>query len=109
MDQEAFVPICWFFTIIGEATKVLSRERLNRHPTVDWRGSARFRDVLSHQYFRIAPTLLWNATSVSLPPLDAVFAIEMPGTATPGDAVLEGRPVAGPTLNRPARSLRGSR
>jgi uncharacterized protein with HEPN domain len=83
MDQEAFVPICWSFVIIGEAIKTLPRELLDRHPTVDWKGFARFRDVLAHQYFRIDPTLLWNATSVSLPPLDAAVAAEMAGAATP--------------------------
>ena len=86
LDQEAFVPICWSFVIIGEATKALPRELLERHPAVDWKGFARFRDVLAHQYFRIDPTLLWNATSVSLPPLDAAVAAEMARPATaPGD------------------------
>lgn len=84
MDPEAFVPICWSFVVIGEATKALPKELLERHPAVGLEGFARFRDVLAHQYFRIDPTLLWNATSVSLPPLDAAVAAEMAGTAPPG-------------------------
>jgi uncharacterized protein with HEPN domain len=58
MDQEALIPICWSFVVIGEAIKVLPEDLRNRHPAVDWRGFARFRDVLAHQYFRIEPTLL---------------------------------------------------
>jgi uncharacterized protein with HEPN domain len=47
---------------------------------VDWKGFARFRDVLAHQYFRIDPVLLWKAVSVSLPPLDAAVTAELEGT-----------------------------
>jgi uncharacterized protein with HEPN domain len=63
--------------IIGEAIKTLPKDLLRRHPAVDWRGFARFRDVLAHQYFRIEPTFLWNAISSSLPPLDAAVAAEL--------------------------------
>jgi uncharacterized protein with HEPN domain len=81
MDQEALIPICWSFVVIGEAIKVLPGDLLSRHPAVDWRGFARFRDVLAHQYFRIEPTLLWQAISVSLPPLDAAVTTELERTA----------------------------
>lgn len=84
-DQEALIPICWFFVVIGEATKALPKDLLDRHPAVDWRGFARFRDVLAHQYFRIEPTFLWKAVSISLPPLDAAVAAELERTATTPD------------------------
>jgi uncharacterized protein with HEPN domain len=83
MDQEALIPICWSFVVIGEAIKVLPEDLRNRHPAVDWRGFARFRDVLAHQYFRIEPTLLWRAISVSLPPLDAAVITELRRAAGP--------------------------
>lgn len=85
-DQEALVPICWSFLVIGEAIKGLPEDLLRRHPAVDWRGFTRFRDVLAHQYFRIEPTFLWKAISVSLPPLDAAVTTELEKTAaTPDD------------------------
>lgn len=75
VDQDALIPICWSFVVIGEAVKALPEDLMDRHPAVDWKGFARFRDVLAHQYFRIEPTLLWKAISISLPPLrDAVSA-----------------------------------
>ncbi|MGB3292349.1 MAG: HepT-like ribonuclease domain-containing protein [Phormidesmis sp.] len=37
-------------TIIGEATKRLSREFRNQHPTIPWRQIAGMRDILSHDY-----------------------------------------------------------
>ena len=76
-DQEAFVPICWSFVVIGEAVKSLPEDLLERHPAVDWKGFARFRDVIGHQYFRIEPTLLWKAISISLPPLRDASSAEL--------------------------------
>ncbi len=48
---------------IGEAVKLLPPELLARHPTVDWRGWAGLRDIISHQYFslelpRMRPTIV---------------------------------------------------
>jgi uncharacterized protein with HEPN domain len=80
-DQEALVPICWSFLVIGEAVKALPKDLLGRYPAVDWRGFARFRDVLAHQYFRIEPTFLSKAISISLPPLDAAVTTELERTA----------------------------
>jgi uncharacterized protein with HEPN domain len=74
-DQDVVARICWSFIVIGEAIKTLPEDLRTRHPAVDWKGFARFRDVLAHQYFRIDQALLWRAVSRSLPPLwDAVSA-----------------------------------
>jgi uncharacterized protein with HEPN domain len=48
---------------IGEAVKLLPPELLAKHPTVDWRGWAGLRDIVSHQYFsleipRLRPTVI---------------------------------------------------
>jgi uncharacterized protein with HEPN domain len=88
-DEESLIPICWSFIVIGEAVKTMPKELKDRHPAVDWRGFARFRDVLAHQYFRIDRVLLWKAISVSLPPLDAAVTAELEQTkkgADPKDA-----------------------
>jgi uncharacterized protein with HEPN domain len=85
LDQEALVPICWSFLVIGEAVKALPKNLLGRYPAVDWRGFARFRDVLARQYFRIEPTFLWKAISISLPALDAAVTTELERTAAMPD------------------------
>jgi uncharacterized protein with HEPN domain len=77
MDEESLIPVCWSFVVIGEAVKALPKDLLSRHPAVDWRGFARFRDVLAHQYFRIDPALLWKAITVSLPPLRGAVDAEV--------------------------------
>ena len=48
---------------IGEAVKLLPPDLLGRHPSVDWRGWAGLRDLVSHQYFslelpRLRPTVV---------------------------------------------------
>ena len=78
-DEEVLIPICWSFMVIGEAIKTLPEDLMGRHPGVDWKGFARFRDILAHKYFRIEPTFLWKAISVSLPPLEAALAAELDG------------------------------
>ena len=82
VEEEALIPICWSFVVIGEAIKALPKDLLDRHSTVDWKGFARFRDVLAHQYFRIDRTFLWKAISVSLPPLDTAVAAELEAAST---------------------------
>jgi uncharacterized protein with HEPN domain len=86
-DLETLIPISWSFIVIGEAVKALPKDLLERHRAVDWKGFARFRDVLAHQYFLIDPIFLWKAVSVSLPPLDAAVTAELAGTgAAPAEA-----------------------
>jgi len=52
------------FQVIGEAIKNLPTELRMRYPDTDWKKIAGFRDVLTHVYFGIKLTILWdNATN----------------------------------------------
>ncbi len=62
---------------IGEAVKLLPTELLARHPGVDWRGWARLRDVLSHQYFRLQTARLHATILEDIPPLLIAIAAEL--------------------------------
>jgi len=85
MDEAAFqgahestlAALGWWLLVIGEAIKALPQDVQVRHPAVDWRGFARFRDVLVHQYFRIEPVWLWDAVSTELAPLRAAVSAEL--------------------------------
>lgn len=55
--------------IIGEAAKMLPEEAKARMPEVDWRGAARFRDVVAHRYFSLDPEVVWNIVETKLPAL----------------------------------------
>ncbi len=57
--------------VIGEAIKKLPEALTERHPAVDWRGFARMRDVLAHQYFVADLDIVWQAVNEELPGLEA--------------------------------------
>lgn len=57
------------FEVIGEAIKNLPEEFRERYPATDWKKIAGFRDVLSHVYFGIKPSILWDTIQTNLPVL----------------------------------------
>jgi len=57
------------FEVIGEAIKNLPADLKKRHPKTDWKKIAGFRDVLTHVYFGIKPTILWDNAINKLPDL----------------------------------------
>lgn len=62
---------------IGEAVKLLAPELLHRHPGIDWRGWAGLRDIVSHQYFRLAASRLHPTLVTELPALLAAVREEL--------------------------------
>jgi len=57
------------FEIIGEAIKNLPDEVKEQNHGVDWKKIAGFRDVLSHAYFGIRSTIIWDNAVNKLPGL----------------------------------------
>ncbi|MEI7434960.1 MAG: DUF86 domain-containing protein [Methanomicrobiales archaeon] len=57
------------FEVIGEATKNLPDNLKEQYPNTDWRKISGFRDVLSHAYFGIKTTILWDNIKNKLPVL----------------------------------------
>ena len=62
---------------IGEAIKLLPPDLLARHPSIDWRGWAGLRDIVSHQYFNLEIALLRRTIVDELPILIAVIRTEL--------------------------------
>ncbi len=58
-------------TIIGEATKRLSKEFRSQHPTIPWKQIAGMRDVLSHDYDEVDLDEVWIVVKQNLPQLSA--------------------------------------
>jgi len=73
MNREKQAAILYFFIIIGEATKRLSREFRASHPEIDWDGMAGMRDILAHQYDRVNIQVVWDVVQTDLPPLLALL------------------------------------
>ena len=82
-DREAFYQssekqdaVIFCFTIIGEAIKHLNDDLVDQQPHIDWRGFARFRDFLVHQYHKTEIEIAWRATQEDLPALKvAIIAL----------------------------------
>ncbi|MEZ4828447.1 MAG: HepT-like ribonuclease domain-containing protein [Bacteroidia bacterium] len=53
--------------IMGEASKNLSEEIRTMYPQINWRGMARMRDKLIHQYFGVDYDLVWEVVSRAVP------------------------------------------
>ena len=57
------------FLVIGEAIKNLPPELREQYPDINWKKIAGFRDVLTHVYFGIKLTILWDNATNKLPSL----------------------------------------
>lgn len=59
--------------IIGEAASNVSDLGAEQYPGVDWRSIARLRIVLTHQYHRTDPYLIWSYSIEQAPALAAAL------------------------------------
>lgn len=60
-----------WLTIVGEGAKKLSLDVQARHPDVKWREIERFRDKLSHHYWKIDPRVVWESIVLEAPAMRA--------------------------------------
>jgi len=56
-------------TIIGEATKRLSKDFREQHPTIHWKEIAGMRDVIAHDYDEVDLDEVWTVVNENLPQL----------------------------------------
>jgi len=56
-------------TIIGEATKRLSKGFRNQHPSIPWKEISGMRDVITHDYDEVDLADVWVVISENLPEL----------------------------------------
>ncbi len=57
------------FEIIGEATRQLPQEFMQRHDQIEWNKMIAFRNLLIHEYFRVERAIEWNIIQHTLPDL----------------------------------------
>lgn len=62
---------------VGELTNRLSDALKLRHPHVPWRPIVAMRNIISHDYQAISPTLVWNAATVALADFEAMCRAEL--------------------------------
>jgi uncharacterized protein with HEPN domain len=58
-DEQALA--AFRLSIIGENANKLSCALRDRHPGIPWPDMVAFRNIVSHEYHRIDPALVWEA------------------------------------------------
>jgi len=58
-DEQALA--AFRLSIIGENANKLSVDLRARHPDIPWADMVAFRNIVSHEYHRIDPALVWEA------------------------------------------------
>ena len=61
--------ILYQISIMGEATKRLSREFRQLHSEVPWDDVAGMRDIIAHQYDRVDLDIVWQVIQRNIPEL----------------------------------------
>lgn len=68
-DLRSQWAILYGITVLGEATKRLSRAYRSRHPEVPWRKVAGMRDILVHDYDGVDLVAVWQVATIEVPAL----------------------------------------
>lgn len=74
-DRKTYSAVIREFEIIGEASKHLSNELLEKYHDVEWRDIKDFRNLLLHEHFGVDFEIVWNTVHEDLPKLKIVIAI----------------------------------
>ncbi|HAX80663.1 MAG TPA: DUF86 domain-containing protein [Cyanobacteria bacterium UBA11372] len=61
--------VLYDFVIIGEATRNVSNEIQSRYPLIPWRLMGGMRNVVSHEYFQVNLSRVWQTIQDDLPSL----------------------------------------
>lgn len=73
-DEQALA--AFRLSIIGENANKLSSALRARHPGIPWPDMIAFRNIVSHEYHRIDPSLVWEAL-LDLDDIEAMVDAEL--------------------------------
>ena len=59
-DEMRYDAVLKNLEVIGEAVKNLPAEIKKKHPAIEWKKIAGLRDILSHEYFGIEQSIIWD-------------------------------------------------
>lgn len=68
-DLRTQSAVLYQISIMGEATKRLSREFREQHSDIPWDDMAGMRDIIAHQYDRIDLDIVWQVIQRNIPEL----------------------------------------
>ncbi|MFV2040729.1 MAG: DUF86 domain-containing protein [Candidatus Hydrothermarchaeales archaeon] len=68
-DSKTMDAVVRNLEILGEAVKNFNAKTKKAHPEIDWKGIAGMRDRLTHGYFGVDPTIVWETIQQKTPEL----------------------------------------
>jgi uncharacterized protein with HEPN domain len=69
-DRKTIDAVVRNLEIIGEAVKNVPNEILQTRSEIDWKKTARFRDLVIHHYFKVDLEIVWDVVQNSLVSLE---------------------------------------
>ena len=72
-DIDASEATAMRLQIIGESIKKIPNKIKKEHKEINWDNFIRFRNIISHVYFRIDKDMLWNTAKNDIPKLKEVI------------------------------------
>ncbi len=72
-DPKTRDAVLWNLLVLGEAAKQVPPDLADRHPEVEWRRIAAFRDVLAHGYFGLDDDILWDVITNKVPQVESAL------------------------------------
>jgi len=68
-DRKTYSAVIREFEIIGEATKYLPEELIQKYDEIEWRDIKDFRNLLIYEYFGVDHEIVWKTICEDLPKL----------------------------------------
>ena len=69
VDDRTVSAVLYQLTIIGEASKALSKGFHNAHPEIPWSDIISMRNKINHEYFGVKLQTVWKTCTKDIPEL----------------------------------------
>ncbi len=68
-DEKTVDAVVRNLEILGEATKMISKEFREKYPEIEWKKIAGIRNRVIHQYFGVSLEIIWEIMRQDIPGL----------------------------------------
>ena len=73
-DEKTYYAVIRALEVIGEATRNIPQEIINKYPFVPWQEIRGFRNRVIHEYFGIDKEIVWDTIQEDVPELIKAFS-----------------------------------